>query len=162
MAINADRPVILPLSNPSSRSEADPQDMLTWTDGRALIATGSPYPAATTSHGPVAISQCNNAYIFPAMGLAAIAAGATRVSDTMFVAAAAALAEIAGANTRPGAGLLPPVDDLAGIASLIALATATRAVADGLAPHRTRDELAARIDQIRWQPSYQPTPSRLL
>ncbi len=96
------------------------------------------------------------------MGLAVIAAGATRVNDNMFVAAAAALAEIAGAVARPGSGLLPPVDDLADIAPQIALAVATRAVSDGLAPPRSRDELAARIERIRWQPSYQPTPSRLL
>jgi len=92
MARNAPRPIILPLSNPSNCSEADPQDVLTWTDDRALVATGSPFPPATTTAGPFAISQCNNALIFPAVGLAVIAAGATRVTETMFAAAATALA----------------------------------------------------------------------
>jgi malate dehydrogenase (oxaloacetate-decarboxylating) len=154
MAATARRPVILPLSNPSSCSEANPQDLLTWTDGRALVATGSPFPPAATPHGTVAISQCNNAFIFPAVGLAAIASGATRVSETMFVAAATALAQIAGAGCQVNAGLLPPVDELAAIAPRIALEVAVQAVAEGLAPPRSSLELAARIAQVRWQPRY--------
>ncbi|WP_395728679.1 NAD-dependent malic enzyme [Nakamurella sp.] len=158
MARNAPRPIILPLSNPSSCSEADPRDVLTWTDGRALVATGSPFPPATTVDGPVAISQCNNAFIFPAVGLAVIAAGATRVTETMFAAAASALARLAGAGRPVSAGLLPPVGDLADLAPRIALDVAVRAVADGVAPHRSPGELADRIEQVRWRPGYRPGP----
>jgi malate dehydrogenase (oxaloacetate-decarboxylating) len=154
MAANAARPIILPLSNPSIRSEAEPQDVLDWTKGSALVATGSPYPPATTGSGSVTISQCNNAYIFPAIGLAAIAGNAGRVTDSMFVAAATALADITAASRHPS-GLLPPVDELADIAPIIALAVATRAVADGVAPYRTSAELATQITAVRWQPRYQ-------
>jgi len=156
MAATVDRPIILPLSNPSSRSEADPQDLMTWTDGRALVATGSPYPPAITPRGQVEISQCNNACIFPAMGLAVVAAQATRVTDSMFVAAATELAEISAAGSDGHDRLLPPVDALADIAPRIALAAAVRAVAEGCAPRRMPDELAARIAEVRWEPRYRP------
>jgi malate dehydrogenase (oxaloacetate-decarboxylating) len=154
MAATNERPIILPLSNPSSRSEADPQDLMTWTEGRALVATGSPYPPAATSHGQVVVSQCNNAFIFPALGLAVVAAEATRVSDTMFVAAATALAEISGGRSDGPEQLLPPVDALADIAPRIALTAAVRAVTEGCAPRRTAEELAARIAEVRWEPRY--------
>ncbi len=156
MAATNERPIILPLSNPSSRSEADPQDVMTWTDGRALVATGSPYPPADTPLGQVAVSQCNNAFIFPAVGLAVVASGATRVSDTMFVAAATALAQEAGRDSRPAGGLLPAVDEIAEVARRIARAVAERAVLEGLAPQRTSDELGGRIDDVRWEPRYLP------
>ncbi|MGD9961353.1 NAD-dependent malic enzyme [Nocardioides sp.] len=160
MAGHVERPVILPLSNPSSRSEADPHDLMAWTEGRALVATGSPYPPVGFEHSTVPISQCNNAFIFPAMGLGVVAARASRVSDTMFVAAAGALADIAGDAARvSGGGLLPPVDRLAAIAPEIALAVAERAVAEGLAPRRSREELRTRIDEVRWHPAYQ-APTR--
>jgi len=154
MAATNEHPIILPLSNPSSRSEADPQDLMTWTEGRALVATGSPYPPATTSHGQVVISQCNNAFIFPALGLAVVAAEATRVSDTMFVAAATALAQEAGRESGTAGGLLPAVDEIAEVARHIARAVAERAVIEGLAPQRTSDELADRTDEVRWEPRY--------
>jgi malate dehydrogenase (oxaloacetate-decarboxylating) len=156
MAGHVERPVILPLSNPSSRSEADPHDLLDWTEGRALVATGSPYPPVASERGAVSISQCNNAFIFPAMGLGVVAARASRVSDTMFVAAAGALADLAADGTSAdGWGLLPPVDRLADIAPAIALAVAERAVAEGLAPRRSKEELRSRIDEVRWHPTYQ-------
>lgn len=144
MTEHADSPIILPLSNPSSRSEADPADLLDWTEGRALVATGSPYPH---------VAQCNNAFIFPAMGLAVVAAEATRVSDGMFLAAAASLAQVA-AGTGQAPSLLPAVDDLPQVARTVALAVAERAVSEGLAPRRDTDELTARIDEIQWSPRY--------
>lgn len=144
MTEHADSPIILPLSNPSSRSEADPADVLDWTEGRALVATGSPYPR---------VAQCNNAFVFPAMGLAVVAAEATRVSDGMFLAAAASLAQTA-AGSGVGPSLLPAVDDLPQVARTVALAVAERAVSEGLAPRRDTDELAARIEEIRWSPRY--------
>jgi malate dehydrogenase (oxaloacetate-decarboxylating) len=162
MAEYAERPVVLPLSNPSSRSEAEPRDVLAWTDDRALVATGSPYPSVVTRHGQVPISQCNNAFIFPAMGLGVLAAGARRVTDTMFVAAAGALARISASDPAGGdaaAGLLPPVARLAEIAPTIALAVAERAVAEGLAPQRSTEQLGQRIDEVRWSPAYRPATS---
>ena len=103
MASRVRRPIILPLSNPSSRSEAEPADLLAWTDGRALVATGSPFRPVPTPDGPVTIAQCNNAFVFPAMGLAAVAANATRVTDAMFLSAARALA-----TCSPARSLRPP------------------------------------------------------
>ncbi len=144
MTEHADSPIILPLSNPSSRSEADPADLLDWTEGRALVATGSPFPG---------VAQCNNVFVFPAMGLAVVAAEATRVSDGMFLAAAASLAQTA-AGSGVGPSLLPAVDDLPQVARTVALAVAERAVSEGLAPRRDSDELAARIEEIRWSPRY--------
>jgi malate dehydrogenase (oxaloacetate-decarboxylating) len=154
MAAQVRRPVILPLSNPSSRAEALPADLLAWTDGRALVATGSPFPPVSTPNGSTLISQCNNAFIFPAMGLAAVAANATRVTDTMFLAAARALAALSPARTSPEAGLLPAVTELSEIAPGIALAVAVQAVTEGVAAQWSASELEERIRNLRWVPDY--------
>ena len=147
MASRVRRPIILPLSNPSSRSEAEPADLLAWTDGRALVATGSPFRPVPTPDGQVTIAQCNNAFVFPAMGLAAVAANATRVTDAMFLSAARALATCSPARKSPTAGLLPPVAELPKVADTVALAVAVQAVADGVAPRRSESELADRISE---------------
>jgi malate dehydrogenase (oxaloacetate-decarboxylating) len=158
MASRVRRPIILPLSNPSSRSEAEPADLLAWTDGRALVATGSPFRPVPTPDGPATIAQCNNAFLFPAMGLAAVAANATRVTDAMFLSAARALATCSPARRSPAAGLLPPVTELPQVADTVALAVAVQAVADGVAPRRSESELADRIKRVRWHPRYrEPT-----
>src|SRR5271155_3668167 len=112
MAKHVSRPVIFPLSNPTSRSEAAPGDLLTWTDGRALIGTGSPFPPVTWNGKPAAIDQTNNSYIFPGIGLGVLAVDARRVTDAMFMAAAKALAAISPTNTNKAARLLPPVHEL--------------------------------------------------
>jgi len=154
MAEQTARPVILPLSNPSSRAEADPADLLAWTAGRALVATGSPFPPVATDSGLATISQCNNAFIFPAMGLAAVAANATRVTDSMFLAAARELAALSPARTSAADGLLPRVARLPDLAPRIAHAVALEAVAEGVAPKRSWEELAERITRMRWVPEY--------
>ncbi len=145
MASHVERPVIFPLSNPTSRSEANPKDLLEWTAGRALIGTGSPFPGVT---------QTNNSYIFPGVGLGVLAAEATRVTDTMFMAAAKALAGLSPAAQGEGTALLPPVDQLRSVAVAIASVVARQAQQDGVAPRRDTAALHRRIREEVWEPVY--------
>jgi malate dehydrogenase (oxaloacetate-decarboxylating) len=145
MAAAVERPVIFPLSNPTSRAEAVPADLLRWTDGRALIGTGSPFPGVT---------QTNNSYVFPGVGLGILAAGARRVTDAMFTAAARALAALSPARRDPAAPLLPPVDDLRAVAVAVATAVARQAADDGVAPAHDDRALAERIHATMWTPVY--------
>ncbi|MBB4617450.1 NAD-dependent malic enzyme [Sphingomonas abaci] len=147
MAAGTRHPVIFPLSNPTSRSEANPADLLAWTDGHAIVGTGSPYPHLSGT--PQALAQVNNVYIFPGVGLGALAAGATRVTETMFMAAARTLGGLAG----PGDGLLPPIAALRDVALQVAKAVAEQARADGVAPPAQpgwEDALASAM----WTPAY--------
>ncbi len=112
MAATVERPVIFPLSNPTSRSEATPTDLLKWTDGRALIGTGSPFAAVNWNGREVPIDQTNNSYIFPGMGLGILSVEARRVTDTMFMAAAKCLAELSPTRRNKSGRLLPPVSEL--------------------------------------------------
>ena len=114
MAAKVDRPIIFPLSNPIERCEATPHDLLRWTDGRALIATGSPYAPVTYAGVTRTIAQSNNVYIFPAVGLGALSVGARRVTDGMMLAAARALGARSPARKDPTAPLLPALDELPG------------------------------------------------
>ena len=154
LAGKCDRPIIFPLSNPTSRAEAHPVELDNWTDGRALIATGSPFAPIVRNGVEHAVAQCNNVYIFPAMGLAVTAAQATRVTDEMMRVAAATLGDASPALADPDQPLLPAWTDVPDIAVKIAHAVATQAVADGVAPKRTSDELTERIEQVRWLPAY--------
>ena len=125
-----------------------------WTDGRALVATGSPFPAVTDGVRTIPIAQCNNVYIFPAIGLALAACGARRVSDAMLLAAARALAEKSPALKDRNASLLPSLRDLRAVARHIAAAVAVQAQKEGLAPPMEREELARRIAASQWVPAY--------
>jgi malate dehydrogenase (oxaloacetate-decarboxylating) len=155
MAGKVDRPIVFPLSNPTSNAEARPAEVDEWTDGRALIATGSPFPPLSREEGDdVPIAQCNNVYIFPAVGLAVTAARATRVTDAMMRAAARALGDASPALADARAPLLPPWADVRGVADGIALAVAQQAVADGVAPAADDDALRAAIARTRWSPGY--------
>jgi len=154
MARKCPRPIILPLSNPTSKSEAVPEDLIRWTDGRALIATGSPFPDVHYQGRTIRIAQCNNVYIFPAMGLALLATQARRVTDTMFLAAAHALAAQSPAVTDPSAPLLPALTSLRQAAVEIAFAAAEQAQRDGLAPHTTPEALRNAITSAQWAPQY--------
>jgi len=154
LAAKADRPIIFPLSNPTSRAEAHPAELDQWTDGRALIATGSPFAPVVRDGVEHAVAQCNNVYIFPAMGLAVTAAQATRVTDEMMRVAATTLGDASPALVDPNAPLLPAVSDVPDVAVRIAHAVAAQAVADGVAPERSDDERAERIAQVRWTPAY--------
>src|SRR5262249_11674372 len=120
IAAHVDRPVIFPLSNPTSRAEATPADLLAWTDGRALIGTGSPFPPVTLGARTIDIAQTNNSYIFPGLGLGVLAVDAHRITDAMFTAAARTLASLSPAAHDPSAPLLPPVDQLRAVAVAIA------------------------------------------
>ncbi|HZN31877.1 MAG TPA: NAD-dependent malic enzyme [Xanthobacteraceae bacterium] len=156
MAQLTERPVIFPLSNPTSRSEATPADLIDWTDGRAVIGTGSPFPPVLRKGRPQPVDQTNNAYVFPGLGLGAIAAQARRVSDGMLMAAARALADASPARHDAGANLLPPVDELRRVSYRVAVAVALAAQAEGLAQPTTRDALEARIQSKMWTPVYRP------
>jgi malate dehydrogenase (oxaloacetate-decarboxylating) len=154
MASKADRPIIFPLSNPTSRAEAHPAELDHWTDGRALIATGSPFAPIHRDGVEHVVAQCNNVYIFPAMGLAVTAAQATRVTDEMMRIAAATLGDASPALDDPDQPLLPSWTDVPEVAVRIAQAVAVQAVAEGVAPKRSGEEIAERIAQVRWTPEY--------
>jgi malate dehydrogenase (oxaloacetate-decarboxylating) len=156
MAKAVARPVIFPLSNPVTRCEATPQDLETWSDGRAVIGTGSPFPPVVRNGKPVTVDQTNNAYVFPGVGLGALAVDARRVSDGMFKAAARALAGLSPARLDPNANLLPRVADLRRVAIVVAQAVAQQACAEGLCPPLDRDAIAARIAAKMWTPTYRP------
>ena len=154
LAGKTERPIIFPLSNPTSRAEAHPAELDAWTDGRALIATGSPFAPLHRDGVERPIAQCNNVYIFPAMGLAVTAAQANRVTDEMMRVAAATLGDASPALLDPNQPLLPAWTDVPDVAVRIAHAVGLQAIADGVAPKRSADELADRITQVRWIPEY--------
>ncbi|HTQ17957.1 NAD-dependent malic enzyme [Mycobacterium sp.] len=159
LASKTERPIIFPLSNPTSRAEAHPLELDQWTDGRALIATGSPFAPLRRNGVERPVAQCNNVYIFPAMGLAVTAAQATRVTDEMLRVAAAALGEASPALSDPCQPLLPAWPDVPDVAVRIAHAVAAEAVADGVAPKRSDEEINQRITQVRWTPDYPAVPA---
>jgi malate dehydrogenase (oxaloacetate-decarboxylating) len=153
MAGHVDRPVILPMSNPTTLSEATPADLIAWTDGRALIATGSPFGPVTYQGVSYQIGQANNALIFPGLGLGALLSRARRITDHMITTAAQAVAELTDTTTS-GAPLLPPIDDLRATSSRVALAVAQAAADDGVAEQP--GVTAAGVDAAMWKPQYAP------
>jgi malate dehydrogenase (oxaloacetate-decarboxylating) len=152
MAGHVDRPIILPLSNPTSMCEAVPADLLAWTDGRALVATGSPFPPVTHNGQEYRIPQSNNALIFPGLGLGVTVARATRITDNMINAASTAVAKLANPTT-PGAPLLPLMDDLRTVAATVATAVATAAAADGAA-RTTLNNPVQQVTEAMWRIEY--------
>jgi malate dehydrogenase (oxaloacetate-decarboxylating) len=154
MARKVDRPVIFPLSNPTSKSEATPEDLIRWTDGRALVATGSPFAPVNYKGRKIPIAQCNNVYIFPAVGLGVVASGARRVTDSMMLAAARTLAGNSPALEDPSASLLPPLKDLRRVATEIAVAVGIAAQKGGVAAPVTEDELHQQVTATQWTPDY--------
>jgi malate dehydrogenase (oxaloacetate-decarboxylating) len=154
MARKVERPIIFPLSNPTSRSEANGEDLIRWTDGRALVAAGSPFAPVSYGGRKIPIAQCNNIYIFPAMGLGLVASGARRVTEPMMLAAARALAASSPALKDPSASLLPPLTELRRVAAEIAFAVGRQAQRDGVAPTVGDDELRERVLRTQWTPAY--------
>jgi malate dehydrogenase (oxaloacetate-decarboxylating) len=150
------RPVIFPLSNPTSRAEATPADIQAWTEDRALIGVGSPFPPIVRDGARFKVDQTNNSYIFPGVGLGALAVGAGRVSDGMFMAAAKALAKSSPARDNPKHNLLPPVGALREVALTVALAVALEAQKEGLAGEIPMDQIDQRIRSKVWVPRYLP------
>jgi malate dehydrogenase (oxaloacetate-decarboxylating) len=153
MAAHTSRPVIFPLSNPTERSEATPEELLLWTHGRAVIGTGSPFPPVSRDGRPFRIDQTNNAYVYPGIGLGAIAVKARRISDGMFLAAARAIAELSPAKRDPQANLLPPLVELPKVSREVAIAVAEAAKAEGLA-HSRAEAVAAAVESLMWEPAY--------
>jgi len=154
MAAHVQRPIIFPLSNPTSKSEATPEQLIAWTEGRAIVATGSPFANVAYGQRSIHIGQCNNVFIFPGVGLGVIATGIQRVTNEMFVAAALALSELAPAQHDINASLYPSAEDVRIVARRVALAVAREAQRVGLAPRLTPDEIEARIDATMWTPHY--------
>ncbi|HRA45799.1 MAG TPA: NAD-dependent malic enzyme, partial [Phycicoccus sp.] len=152
MARHTPRPIIFPLSNPTSRAEATPQDLLEWTDGAALIATGSPFSSIDHNGIRHRIAQSNNALIFPGLGLGVAVSGARKVTEGMIAAAANALAGLMNAY-RPGASLLPMMNDLRMVSATVALAVARQAVAEGVAD-RPLDDPIQQVYSRMWRPQY--------
>ena len=155
MAAHAERPVILPMSNPTALSEAAPADLIRWTGGRALVAAGSPFDAVDHDGVRYEIGQANNALVFPGLGLGVIAARARRVTDGMLLAAARAVAGLADISAQ-GAPLLPRVTDLRETSAAVAAAVARAAVAEGVADATLDADLAAQVRALMWEPRYRP------
>lgn len=154
MAASVERPVIFPLSNPNSKAEATPTDLMAWTDGRAVISVGSPVPPLLWEGASVRVDQTNNSYVFPGIGLAAVATRAPRVSDGMLMAAARTLAEISPARHDPRANLLPPVTDLREVSCRVARSVAMRALNEGLIELVDTDAVVGAIESKMWMPFY--------
>ncbi len=154
MAQHVERPIIFPLSNPTSKSEAVPATLLAWTEGRALIATGSPFADVVYKGQTFRIGQCNNAFIFPGVGLGVIASGATRVTESMFVAAAQELGRLSPAHHDPTASLLPSMEQIRDVSQRVALAVGAEAQRAGVAPSTSAEELRRRVTATMWSPEY--------
>jgi malate dehydrogenase (oxaloacetate-decarboxylating) len=152
MARHVDRPIIFPLSNPTERIEAMPDQLIQWTDGRGLIATGIPVPPVTYKGVTYTIGQANNALLYPGLGLGTIVVRAKRISDGMFEAAAQAVAGLVDVS-MPGASLLPQVENLRTVSATVAVAVAQRAAAEGLARVKLTDA-TQQVQDAMWQPEY--------
>jgi malate dehydrogenase (oxaloacetate-decarboxylating) len=154
MASHTDRPVIFPLSNPTSKSEATPAAILHWTNGCAIVATGSPFSPVSEAGSTFQIGQCNNAFIFPGVGLGVLASKAKRVTKEMFVSAALTLGEFSPALHDPFAPLYPPLELVRDVSRNVALAVGREAQRAGWAEQTSLDELNRRIDMKIWKPHY--------
>lgn len=162
MARKVERPIIFPLSNPTSKSEAKAEDLIRWTDGRALVATGSPFAPVSYGGRTIPIAQCNNVFIFPAMGLGLVASGASRVTNAMMLAAARTLGANSPALKDSSASLLPRLTDIRRVAAEIALAVSIQAQKEDLAPKMTEEELHHRVTAVQWTPAYpSPAPGKM-
>jgi malate dehydrogenase (oxaloacetate-decarboxylating) len=152
MAAHTVRPIIFALSNPPARAEAKPADLIAWTEGRALIATGSPFAPVTYRGVTYVVAQLNNAMLYPGLALGAIVSRASTITDGMFVAAASAVSSLVTVR-QPGASLLPHVDDLRSVSATVAVAVAEAAETEGLAGIELHD-IVQQVQDAMWQPEY--------
>ncbi|AVM62012.1 NAD-dependent malic enzyme [Actinomyces sp. oral taxon 897] len=152
VSAGVERPIILPLSNPTERIEAMPEDVVAWSRGKALVATGIPVVPFDYEGTTFTIGQGNNALLYPGLGLGVIVSGASRVTDGMLLAAARAVASQVD-PTEPGASLLPPVENLRASSATVAVAVARQAQADGVAT-TSHDNLVQAVQDAMWQPAY--------
>ena len=155
MMHNMERPIIMPLSNPTSRSEAHPQDLIEWTDGKAIIATGSPFKPVQYQGQTYTIPQGNNAYIFPGLGLGVIAAKASRLTTNMIQAACQALSQLSPFRHDNSQPLLPALTEARHLSHKVAVAVIEQAIADGVCTIHM-DDYEKRIREVQWQPQYYP------
>jgi malate dehydrogenase (oxaloacetate-decarboxylating) len=165
ISANTERPVILPLSNPTSRAESSPEHILRWSDGKALVATGSPFPPVTIGNKKTRIGQCNNVFIFPGVGLGVLASGAREVLPSFFTAAAHAVSEQVSSSDRRQGILFPPVSSLRQISLKVASAVGEAAIKAGVSGlcvfstyqhNNDPDRLHTLVDKMRWKPVYLP------
>ncbi|MFI4955400.1 MAG: NAD-dependent malic enzyme, partial [Gammaproteobacteria bacterium] len=156
MARYCERPIIFPMSNPTERAEANPKDLLAWTNGKALVAAGSPFDNFDDQGHPIQVAQCNNALIFPAIGLGVLAANATRLTENMIWAACQALAAAAPVHTDINAPILPPVSQIRDLRISIASAVMEQARHDGVAQCDWSQTIEALCDEVSWEPYYLP------
>ncbi|MCL9774852.1 NAD-dependent malic enzyme [Vibrio methylphosphonaticus] len=151
---HCERPIVFPLSNPTSRVEATPNDILRWTKGQALVATGSPFDPVVVEGKTYPIAQCNNSYIFPGIGLGVLAAQASRVTDEMLMESSRALAECSPLAQKGFGQLLPPLEEIHLVSKRIAFAVAKKAIEQGVAKETSDETLRAAIEENFWQPVY--------
>jgi malate dehydrogenase (oxaloacetate-decarboxylating) len=156
MAQHTSRPIIFPLSNPTSRAEATPADLLRWTDGRALVGTGSPFAPVEVNGKLIPIAQTNNSYIFPGLALGILVSRARRVTDGMIMAAARALALLSPAREDRNAPLLPPIADSRKVGLVVAEAVGKQAIAEGAAQPMDEEALRQKLSAYVWEPVYLP------
>jgi malic enzyme len=156
MASTTDRPIILPLSNPTANTEAVPADVLAWTDGRALVATGSPFAPVEIDGQRHEIGQANNVFVFPGIGLGAIVSETREVTDPMFLAAAETVAAFVTPERLAAGALYPSVADLRTVSREIAIRVATEAIRSGLSPLPETTDVEALVDAFMWWPAYAP------
>ena len=154
MASQVDRPIILPLSNPTTLAGATPRDVIEWTDGKAIVATGSPFEPVNYKGKVYQVSQCNNSYIFPGIGLGVLASKVRSVTEGMLIAASRTLADSSPDLTSVGAPLLPALDEIRNLSRLIARRVAKQAMEDGVARELTELALEKAIDKVYWEPQY--------
>lgn len=155
MTKNCERPIVFPLSNPTSKSEAVPEDILKWTDGKALIGTGSPFEPVKFGDRTICIDQTNNSYVFPGLALGIVSAQARRVTDSMIMTAARALAKLSPVEQDRNANLLPPMAKSREISRSIACAVARQAIAEGLSDLKEKDVDSTVAENV-WEPVYVP------
>ena len=158
MCVHAERPIIISLSTPAVRAEANPANLIAWTDGRGLIATGSPFPPVTYKGVSYVIAQVNNAVLYPGLALGVIVSRARRISTGMFAAAASAVSSLVTVR-HPGAPLLPHIDALRSVSITVAVAVAEAAKAEGMARVKLGD-IVQQVQDAMWQPEYRSITAR--